>query len=600
MSSRCKIEVKDTKWNITEYFGYDHLNRLTTLNGDTYVAYDDKGNITYRAGIGYFEYNHPSKPYAVTDLMQENNVVPSGNQEITYTSTRRFATISENGYFAQFQYDSSDDRTKMQVKYNDEDYLTRYYIGSRYERDITSGHIREKLYLEGDAYSAPAVYVKEDDGEWTLHYLLRDYLGSIAQVTESKGVLVQELSYDPWGRLRNPDTHEYYAFGTEPELFLGRGYTGHEHLATFGLINMNARLYDPITGRFLSPDPYVQAPDFSQSYNRYAYGLNNPLIYTDPDGEFWFIIAGALLGAYIGGSAAEGNLNPAKWNWDKNTWVGMGIGAGVGALGGWGYSYAAPALANTAFFSHFGMSGTVAAYGLTGTVIGGAIGYGAGLGSALYSSDGDWKYAHKMGGIMSGVGSQIGSIAGTLAGNWKVYQEQMNNLKSLEIKIDKSIDNARQIHSEMASWTFYGGAGMGATSEMFFSRDLGTWMGKNGQFYDQSWGGNQYTGGKYKYANSIAKPFRWGSNALGAYSMYNSVQKARLGEMSIEEATGDVAFGGAAMYSGFWGGWANFWYGLGKEYGPMTTYLRLQEERREKQRNHSPVLEYMRERGYFK
>jgi hypothetical protein len=48
---------------------------------------------------------------------------------------------------------------------------------------------------------------------------------------------------------------------------------------------MNARLYDPALGRFLSPDPYVQAPGFSQSFNRYAYCLNNPLRYTDPSGE---------------------------------------------------------------------------------------------------------------------------------------------------------------------------------------------------------------------------------------------------------------------------------------------------------------------------
>ena len=49
---------------------------------------------------------------------------------------------------------------------------------------------------------------------------------------------------------------------------------------------MNARLYDPVLGRFLSPDPYVQAPDFSQSFNRYAYALNNPLKYTDRSGAF--------------------------------------------------------------------------------------------------------------------------------------------------------------------------------------------------------------------------------------------------------------------------------------------------------------------------
>ncbi len=316
---------KDAKRNITESFGYDHLNRLTSLNGDTYVSFDDKGNITYRAGIGYFEYNHSSKPYAVTDLIQTNSVVPSGNQEITTLSNRRFGTISENGYFAQFQYDSSEDRIKMRVKYNDEDYLTRYYIGSRYERDITPTHTKEKLYLGGDAYSASAVYVKEDNGEWKLHFLLRDYLGSIAQVTDSNGVLVQELSYDPWGRLRNPDTHEYYASSTEPELFLGRGYTGHEHLAMFGLINMNARLYDPVTGRFLSPDPYVQAPDFSQNYNRYSYCLNNPFKYTDPTGEFpWIpLVFFAIHNGLMQGSLAD--INGGSF------WGGFAKGAGVSA-----------------------------------------------------------------------------------------------------------------------------------------------------------------------------------------------------------------------------------------------------------------------------
>jgi RHS repeat-associated protein len=103
--------------------------------------------------------------------------------------------------------------------------------------------------------------------------------------------LVQELSYDAWGRLRDPNSQKVYASGEEPELLLGRGYTGHEHLTRFGLINMNARLYDPAVGRFLSPDPFVQMPDFSQSFNRYSYCLNNPLKYTDPNGEnFWDVL----------------------------------------------------------------------------------------------------------------------------------------------------------------------------------------------------------------------------------------------------------------------------------------------------------------------
>jgi hypothetical protein len=53
---------------------------------------------------------------------------------------------------------------------------------------------------------------------------------------------------------------------------------------------MNARLYDAALGRFFSPDPYVQMPDFSQNFNRYSYCLNNPLLYVDETGEFFWII----------------------------------------------------------------------------------------------------------------------------------------------------------------------------------------------------------------------------------------------------------------------------------------------------------------------
>jgi RHS repeat-associated protein len=63
-----------------------------------------------------------------------------------------------------------------------------------------------------------------------------------------------------------------------------RGFTGHEHLERFNLIDMNGRVYDPVTAGFLSPDPFVANPYFSQSYNSYSYCVNNPLKFTDPSG----------------------------------------------------------------------------------------------------------------------------------------------------------------------------------------------------------------------------------------------------------------------------------------------------------------------------
>jgi hypothetical protein len=44
-------------------------------------------------------------------------------------------------------------------------------------------------------------------------------------------------------------------------------------------------MYDPVTRRVISPDNYIQAPDYTQSFNRYSYCWNNPLKYTDPDGN---------------------------------------------------------------------------------------------------------------------------------------------------------------------------------------------------------------------------------------------------------------------------------------------------------------------------
>jgi len=61
---------------------------------------------------------------------------------------------------------------------------------------------------------------------------------------------------------------------------------------------MNGRMYDPRLGRFLSPDPFVQAPSNPQNYNRYSYCLNNPLKYTDPEGDLC-VFVGCLVAAFV-------------------------------------------------------------------------------------------------------------------------------------------------------------------------------------------------------------------------------------------------------------------------------------------------------------
>src|SRR6185437_4493563 len=62
------------------------------------------------------------------------------------------------------------------------------------------------------------------------------------------------------------------------------GFTWQTALGSMGLNDMNGRIQDAITGRFLSPDPTIPDPGFTQSYNRYSYVNNNPLSFADPTG----------------------------------------------------------------------------------------------------------------------------------------------------------------------------------------------------------------------------------------------------------------------------------------------------------------------------
>ena len=119
-----------------------------------------------------------------------------------------------------------------------------------------------------------------------------------------------------------------------------RGFTEHEHYDRFGIINMNARLYDPVLGRFFSPDPQVQNPFSTQGFNRYSYCGNNPVMCIDEDGESILLVAaivGASIGMYSGGVWANGG-EWKPWDWDFSsgrTWGYMLSGAIVGGLSGW-------------------------------------------------------------------------------------------------------------------------------------------------------------------------------------------------------------------------------------------------------------------------
>ena len=165
--------------------------------------------------------------------------------------------------------------------------------------------------------------------------MYRDYLGSIVMLTDEDGNIAERRHFDPWGQ--SIKVEESAGKVLQGLTLLDRGFTGHAHLQTVGLIHMNGRLYDPALHRFLQPDNYVQDPFNTQNFNRYGYCLNNPLVYVDKNGEFLWaaVIIGAIFGAYTGGTLANnGEANPLKWNFSDN-WGYIIGGTIVGAISGY-------------------------------------------------------------------------------------------------------------------------------------------------------------------------------------------------------------------------------------------------------------------------
>ena len=116
--------------------------------------------------------------------------------------------------------------------------------------------------------------------------MLTDRLGSLMSLYTSGGI-VQKFSYDAWGNRRDPLTGVVLNSSelASANSITSYGYTGHEHIDEFGLINMNARIYDPKIGMFISVDP--QAGSYPGTYP-YTYCGGDPVNRVDPTGEdYW-------------------------------------------------------------------------------------------------------------------------------------------------------------------------------------------------------------------------------------------------------------------------------------------------------------------------
>ena len=365
-------------FNILERFVYDDNNRLINWTNPRtgelhHNIYDKQGRIIENDQLGKIKFENKDKVYQPTGMslnekgaeLLKNNLI----QKIEYNENNDPVFIDGVKGDVRFEYGLTAMRQMMtfggeflseNASQNETSHgkFTRFYSedGSfEVTLDHQSGKEKHILYIGGNPYESEIIFVKDfKEEKGSYKFLHKDYLGSILAISDEEGNKLEQRHYDAWGNL----THLQIGNGeviTDPEqiakaqLLLDRGYTSHEHLWEVGIIHMNGRLYDPLLRRFLNADENIQDPHNTQNYNKYGYVMNNPLMYSDPSGEFFqFLFIGPLLmkaiiiGAAVGlasytiGLAVTGNLH--QWNIGgalKSTFWGAVSGAvsfGLGEL----------------------------------------------------------------------------------------------------------------------------------------------------------------------------------------------------------------------------------------------------------------------------
>jgi RHS repeat-associated protein len=341
--------------NYAENFCYDKLNRVTSSStvtgcGSPQFTYSDDGNLTSKGGttgnIGIITYGTTARtngagPHAVASANGKTYAYDENGNFIYYkpytdangnrtsyvdylpfnlprsitgnnTNISGLSTVS----LLVYDYDADHTRITEQVYSGPNAGSSTIYVGPGFFEvaNNANGTKEYRHYIGGPdgtigirtvAVDASNNVLTSAAGQGqTTRYWFKDHLGSPASEYDVGAVNLTPLGFDTWGlRRKNTSANNFTQSLSTADLASyqsPRGYTGHEHLDDVGLIHMNGRIYDPMIGRFLQPDPIISEPYNSQNFNRYAYVLNNPLMYTDPSGySTWTEVRGPVVAIIV-------------------------------------------------------------------------------------------------------------------------------------------------------------------------------------------------------------------------------------------------------------------------------------------------------------
>ena len=299
---------QDLKQSLTEVFTNDNLNRLqsSTLNGaaNFSAVIDATGNITSRseAGVTYpytYDTTHKHAVANVNGTLYQydanGNMSSRAGSSVTWSSYNLPTTINGSGVSAAFSYGPDRQRKQQTSTYaseGDTGTETTIYVAGLFEVEtLSSSQTHYKHFITVPSNTHIIYDLQSVSGPQTT-YVTADHLGSGNLFINSAGAVQLKANYSAYGYRRAsnwsiPLSGSSSAYTTIAAT-TRRGYTGafHEMLDNVGLIHMNARVYDPVIGRFLSADPIVATVGDSQSSNPYGYVTNRPLTMTDPTGLY--------------------------------------------------------------------------------------------------------------------------------------------------------------------------------------------------------------------------------------------------------------------------------------------------------------------------
>ena len=194
----------------------------------------------------------------------------NGNQtaglgrSIVYTSYNKPASITQGTRTISFLDDTDHQRFKQVTPEGSTLYISAFGVLTELSNPGAAGQKWTDYLSVGGAQIGMRV-LQTASSTLSTRYFHTDPLGSISVISNESGQVVERLSYDAWGKRRNPNgTDDPTGSITSQST---RGFTGEEELSVAGLVHLNGRVYDPTLARMTSADPDVSRPMSTQGWN---------------------------------------------------------------------------------------------------------------------------------------------------------------------------------------------------------------------------------------------------------------------------------------------------------------------------------------------